>query len=240
MIGLGEFQKRDIFPALLFYFDVATTELGRDNIVVSPVYDNLCGLGDRQLRRVCFTVVIGNFVRLSSQELHHGVGTEMEFEGMLKIENPGEREHSFQRRLVGGETKCKLAAGGVSHYGDAASVQVEAMRDLREKAVTVGNVFKRAGPAAARIADAPIFHVPGGASFASQRGTQMASVQEVILSAPESSVDIHNYRKRGGLFSIGEAKIAKLIPVVPIGKPLGCGWRSKSQDIFGHGNACRF
>ena len=61
-----------------------------------------------------------------------------------------------------GQAERQLPAGGVAHHEESCCVEVVALRDLPQEAVSVANVLKRAGPAAARITYAAVFDIPGG------------------------------------------------------------------------------
>src|SRR5215813_6841053 len=107
------------------------------------------------------------------------------------------------------EAQSKLAAGGVSHHQRARYIEFVLFGYLRKKAESAANVFKGSRPAPADIADAPILHVPGSDSCPRKRSTQMPGVLQIVLCAPESTMDIHHNRNRpAGLWN---AQVTKLI-----------------------------
>src|SRR6267143_2348811 len=62
----------------------------------------------------------------------------------------------------------------------------------------------------------------------------ISSVQQVVLGAPVSAVNVHHDGKPTLFFFLRQAEIAKLVGVRAISQAL-VGWRrSKRQDVVGH------
>src|SRR5260221_5543280 len=88
------------------------------------------------------------------------------------------------------------------------------MRD--QGVVGAGDVLKCSGPAAAGIAYATVFDVPGCDTSFFQRGAKMSSIGQIVLRAPIAAVD----EKDNGMrtFSRGKANIHELVWVLAVRK----------------------
>src|SRR5215468_4893189 len=95
-----------------------------------------------------------------------------------------------------GEAQSELGAGGVSHHQRARYIEFVLLGYLRKKAESAANVFEGSRPASADIADASILHIPGSDACLGKRSTQMPGVLQIVLCAPESTMDIHHNGKR--------------------------------------------
>src|SRR5712671_1903218 len=125
-----------------------------------------------------------------------------------------------------------MAAGRVS--GDAELFEIEFGKGIvfmREQGVVgAADVLKCSGPAAAGIADATVFDVPGCDADFFQRGTKMPGISEIVLRAPVAAVDEEDNGMR--TFSRGKANVDELIRVLPIRETqIGIG-RFLFQDGF--------
>ena len=140
----------------------------------------------------------------------------------------------------------------VPHDSDAARVQVVFGRDLCHEAKTVTNIGKSSGPAAAFIAYAAVFDIPGSDATSSQGSTEVTGMGKIIFVAPEAAVDVDDDRmwrrvfdsawvsrravstRMGVLIADGQAKIAKLLGSVAVVKPGIRRRRRKREKVFRH------
>ena len=139
------------------------------------------------------------------------------------------------------------------HYADGGGVELVFGRDLCDEAKTVTNIGKSSGPAAAFIAYAAVFDIPGSDATSSQGSTEVTGMGKIIFVAPEAAVDVDNDRmwrrvfdsawvsrravstRMGVLIADGQAKIAKLLGSVAVVKPGIRRRRRKRENVFRHG-----
>src|SRR5690242_5630585 len=118
---------------------------------------------------------------------------------------------------MGRQTKRELPPGRMAHHQDSCRIETVALGNLRHKSKAMGDVFEATRPAAARIANPAVLQVPGRNSLGGKRSAEMAGMRQVILCAPKASMDVHGDRKWPTAF--GQAEIAELVGVAPVGKP---------------------
>ena len=105
------------------------------------------------------------------------------------------------------------------------------LRNLRDETVTIPNIFKRPGPTAACVADAPVLKIPCGHALCCQGGTKMSRMGEVILVSPISAMNIHD--DEIWPFALRQAQIAELIRIASISNTnVSRRWR-KGQNFIG-------
>jgi len=139
------------------------------------------------------------------------------------------------------------------HYADAGGVELVFGRDLCDEAKTVTDIGKSSRPAAAFIAYAAVFDIPGSDATSSQGSTEVTGMGKIIFVAPEAAVDVDNDRMWRRVFhpgwmsrrpvsmrmsvfiADGQAKIAKLLGSVAVVKPGIRRRRRKRENVFRHG-----
>jgi len=127
----------------------------------------------------------------------------MQIPRLLEIDDPAERYRSFYRRLVSRQAQCQVSPGRVSYRQNAAFVQAVFLGKLSQKAISVHDVTKRAGPPTPIVADSPVFQIPCRQTLGCERSTQVTCVREIVLITPESAVNIEYDRM--GSSAMGES-----------------------------------
>ncbi len=94
MAGGGNLQQVDVFfffaGALLFGVDVIMAESGWDHVIFVAMDEPLTSVGDRQLHRVCFVVMVGDFLGRATQEFDNCVVTEMKLISTSQVDDSSE------------------------------------------------------------------------------------------------------------------------------------------------------
>lgn len=158
----------------------------------------------------------------------------------MQINYAGERQHTRNGMLKGGEAESQVASSGVA--GDAELFQIEPGDGIifvfAQCAVGDADIFKCSGPSAAAIPHATVFHVPGGDASIFQRVAKMTGVSEVVFGAPEAAVDEENDGMRA--FSGGKARVDELIWVLAVRKAqIGLWWFLGEDGFALHGEQYR-
>jgi len=104
---------------------------------------------------------------------------------------------------------------------------------LQEEVVGAANVSEGVGPGSSFVANAAILKVGGGDAFAGERGAELAGVVEVVLGAPEASVNIDDCRMRS--LSLRKTKVSELIWIGAVGDAGVSGRRREGENVVvGH------
>jgi len=102
---------------------------------------------------------------------------------------------------------------------------------LPEEVASAADVGEGVGPCAAFVANAAIFEVGGGYAFAGERGAEVAGVVEIVLGAPEASMDMNDCGMRP--LGLRQTKVGELIRVGAVGDAGVSGRRSESENVVG-------
>src|ERR1700722_4632726 len=204
MTGAGNLEQMGLFllfaRAFLFGGDIIAAEGYRNHIIGGAVNQPLACLGNRKLHRIGFAVVVWHLAGHAVKELDNGVVAEVEIESALQVYHASERDDASKARLVSGEAKSELASGGVASHYDSRGIQVVCVRILQNEIISGANVGESTGPASAIVTDAAVFEVGGCNSSGSERRAKMTCVIQVVLSAPETSMNVDDQGVRGFFF----------------------------------------
>src|SRR5215467_6230219 len=85
-----------------------------------------------------------------------------------------------------------MTTGGMPHHNEPSGVDVEACGQLGNEPIPGNDIGKRSGPTAAIVSNQTVLKIPASDPFRGQRSAQVASVHEVVLVAPKTSVDVHD------------------------------------------------
>ena len=75
-------------------------------------------------------------------------------------------------------------------------IEAVLLRTLDKKPIRRADVGKRAGPPTSLIADSAIFQVRCGETLSSKSCTQVTGMNEIVLRAPISAVNVDQQRAR--------------------------------------------
>src|SRR5882762_7360741 len=109
----------------------------------------------------------------------------------------------------------EVSAGRMSDHDHACCIDGILLRKRLQEAIRGLNVAKRTGPATAGIPDAAVFDVQGRDASSGEAGAKMAGVDELVLSAPEATLEDQNQGTRAR--SPGNAQIRKLVRIFAVG-----------------------
>src|ERR1700687_1894326 len=100
------------------------------------------------------------------------------------------------------------------------------------------DIGEGSGPGSAIVADAAVFEVGRRQSFCGKSCAQMSSMFEVVFSAPESSVNVHDkgIRCLALFFGGRQTQIEKLVGVRAIGEPRVGSRRGHGGEGMGRKN----
>jgi hypothetical protein len=211
-------------------FCVALAEFVRDVLVGSAVDENLLRT-DVQFRGRRFAVVVWNPRRRSAKKTCDGIIAQVQLPGATQIEHARKRKHASDRRLMGSETQCKLAAGRVS--GNAETVAIKRMKFIlpaEKKAKSRANILKCSRPSATGIAHAAVLNIATRDSRQLESVAKMASVREVVFCAPVATVN--EKHDRMWCWVSRDADIDKLIGIVAVGETQIGIRRLGGQNVF--------
>ena len=108
------------------------------------------------------------------------------------------------------------------------------MRYLPHIAIRVSNIFQRAGPASALVADAAVFEIRRCDSLRCERSAQVPSMIQGVFVAPEAAVNADRNRMR--TFRLGQTKVKELRCVRSISHARIGGRGCQVENVFsGHG-----
>src|SRR5712672_2962849 len=102
----------------------------------------------------------------------------------------------------------------MTDYDHACNIDGILLRKRRQEAIRGLNVAKRTGPATAGIPDATVFDVQRRDASSSEGGAEVAGVDEIVLSAPEATVEDENQGIRSR--SHGNAQIRKVVRIFAV------------------------
>src|ERR1700751_3030925 len=159
----------------------------------------------------------------------------MQIEAALQVNHAGKAHGSCDRRLVSGKAERELASNRMTHDEDFPGIEIVALRNLRQKPVSIHDVLERSGPGSSRLAEAAIFQLPCGHTFPAQRGTEMTGVKQIVFGAPEASMDVHGDGKRS--LACRESKISELAGIGAVGQTnISRRWLER-EDFVGQANS---
>src|SRR5207249_2758574 len=118
----------------------------------------------------------------------------------------------------------------VAHDCCPRRVEIVALRDLRQKAISAGNIFKSPRPPSSFIPYPAIFDVPRCYTLCGQSRAKMSGMFEVVFCAPEATVDVHNNRKWTA--ALGQTQLPKLIGIGPVGEAGICRWCREGENVI--------
>src|SRR6266852_6665761 len=92
------------------------------------------------------------------------------------------------------------------------SIEARVLRHRLENVVSCEtDVLKGSWPAAAGIANPPVFYVARDYSFASEGSAETSNMRQVIDGLPETTVDNKEQRERS--LAVGKSKLSELIGI---------------------------
>jgi hypothetical protein len=92
------------------------------------------------------------------------------------------------------------------------SIEARVLRYRLENVVSCEtDVLKGSWPAAAGIANPPVFYVARDYSFVSEGGAEMSNMRQVVDGLPETTVDNKEQRERS--LTVGKSKLSELIGI---------------------------
>jgi hypothetical protein len=159
----------------------------------------------------------------------------MKFVRAPQIDHSGERNYTCDAWLVRSQAQCQLAAGRMTHYKNSFQIEIVLRGILHKKSIGGANVVERARPAAALVADAPVFKIGGSKTRGRERSAKMASVIEAVPRSPEAAVNVHHERTRIlTSSSCRQPQIQKLVRVRAVRNARIGGRRSQSKNVIRH------
>jgi hypothetical protein len=79
------------------------------------------------------------------------------------------------------------------------------------------DVLKGSRPAAAKVANPPVFDVARDYPLGGEGGAEMPDMREVILGSPETAMDNEEQRERS--FTVRKSELGELVGIIAISDP---------------------
>ena len=124
----------------------------------------------------------------------------------------------FRKTRTRREPERKLTASRMPRRINALQIERRVFRDRAQIVGRVRDIEKRPRPAAACIADAPIFNRPGREPAIGKPRRQPRHVNVIELRHPTAAMHEHDDRKRPGAFR--QTELAKLLRTAPVSDAL--------------------
>lgn len=203
---------------------VAATDLDRNRGVVGPMDEMNRDPSREPEGRASATVSVGDFRLGATEKRPDDPAAQLKLVTQPQIDGAGQRNNAGQCHSV--ELLCCAQGSQVPTCrkpddDDSPKVERKLVGEMREEFNAENDVVERSGEAAARLASASVFDVPGGEAILGECRAQMRVALQVVFGAPPAAVDADNNRPRP--LTSGNPEFPKLVRIVSVETPCVTG-----------------